>query len=62
MALPQIAATCVWYTPIGGTTNPSFVVFQAAGLGTVLGGLLTLFWKTRKEGEGGGEDEGEGEK
>jgi len=59
MALPQIAATCVWYTPIGGTANPAFVVFQASGLGMVLGGFLTLFWKYKDEGAAGNDEESE---
>lgn len=49
LSLPQIAATCVWYPPVGGTTNASFVLFQASGLGIVLGGLIVLFWKTPSE-------------
>jgi len=56
MALPQIAATCTWYTPISGSANPAFVVFQAAGLGMVLGGFLVLFWKYPQETDEEGEN------
>jgi hypothetical protein len=56
LVLPQIAATCVWYAPVGNTTLPAFVLMQAAGLGVILGGLLVLLWKSRKEGETGSGD------
>ena len=49
LALPQIAATCSWYTPLGSSTSPTLVLFQAAGLGAVLGGLSVLYWKALKE-------------
>lgn len=44
LSLPQIGSTCVWYL-IGTNSNPTFVLFQAAGLGGIIGGLLVLFWK-----------------
>jgi hypothetical protein len=49
LALPQIAATCSWYTPLGSSTSPTLVLFQAAGLGAILGGLGVLYWKSLKE-------------
>ena len=57
IALPQIGSTCVWYL-ISPNSNPTFVLFQVAGLGTVMGGLLVLLWKTPKE---GAEDEDDDE-
>ena len=62
LALPQIAATCVWYAPVGNTTLPAFVLFQATGLGVILGGLLVLLWKSRKEGSSESEDDSDSEK
>ena len=56
LALPQIGATCTWYPPVGNTTLPTLVLFQATGLGVILGGLLVLLWKSRK-----GTDSGSGE-
>ncbi len=47
LTLPQFGATCVWYL-INPNTSPPFVLFQSAGLGAVMGGLLVLFWKTPK--------------
>ncbi|QQR83165.1 hypothetical protein IPJ72_05160 [Candidatus Peregrinibacteria bacterium] len=44
LSLPQIGASCVWYL-ISTNSSPTFVLFQAAGLGAVIGGLLVLFWK-----------------
>ena len=67
LSLPQIGSTCVWYPPLGGTTNPALALFQAAGLGAILGGLLVLYWKTAKKPsesemeEGGLEEGGESE-
>jgi hypothetical protein len=55
LALPQIAATCSWITPLGSSTSPTLVLFQAAGLGAILGGLGVLYWKSLKEPE---DDEG----
>jgi uncharacterized integral membrane protein len=57
LSLPQIGSTCVWYL-INPNSNPAFVLFQAAGLGAIMGGFLVLFWKTPKKAE---EDEDEGE-
>lgn len=56
-AMPQIGSTCVWYL-IPSNSNPTFVLFQATGLGAVLGGLLVLFWKNtdKKKGDEDGED------
>lgn len=48
LALPQIGSTCVWYL-IDANSNPTFVLFQVAGLGAVLGGSLVLFWKAGKK-------------
>lgn len=63
LCLPQIGASCTWYPPLGNTTLPTMALFQAAGLGMILGGLLVLLWRTRKDGEANGEDEtGESEK
>jgi hypothetical protein len=59
LSLPQIGATCTWYAPLGNNTLPTLVLFQAAGLGAVLGGLLVLLWKSRKEGDSGGEEGGD---
>lgn len=59
LALPQIGASCTWYL-INATSNATFVIFQAAGLGTIMGGLLVLFWKMPKENEMDDDDE-EGE-
>jgi hypothetical protein len=59
LSLPQIAAKCIWYDPVPHTLLPTIVLFQAAGLGGVLGGLLVLLWKSRNEGEAGDGDEGE---
>ena len=60
LALPQIGSICSWYPPISTTANPAFAIFQGAGLGAVLGGLLVLYWKApRKPSEGGMEDGGE---
>jgi hypothetical protein len=59
LSLPQIGASCTWYAPLGNNTPATLVLFQAAGLGTILGGLLVLLWKSRKEGEAGGEEGGE---
>ena len=59
LSLPQIAATCVWYAPIGSTTLPALVLIQASGLGMILGGFLVLLWKSRKEGDAGSEEGGE---
>ena len=55
LALPQIGASCTWYL-IAATSNATFVLFQAAALGTVMGGLLVLFWKMPKESEADDED------
>lgn len=49
LALPQIAATCSWYKPFSSSTSPTLALFQAAGLGAVLGGLSVLYWKSLKE-------------
>jgi len=49
MALPQVAATCSWYKPFSTSTNPTVALFQAAGLGAILGGLCVLYWKASKE-------------
>jgi hypothetical protein len=49
LALPQIAATCSWYAPLGASSSPTLVLFQAAGLGAVFGGLAMLYWKALKE-------------
>lgn len=62
LSLPQIGATCTWYAPLGNNTLPTLVLFQAAGLGAVLGGLLVMLWKSRKEDESGGGEEGSEEK
>lgn len=62
ISLPQIGASCTWYAPLGNTTLPTLVLFQTAGLGMVLGGLLVMLWKSRKEGDSGGSDEGGEEK
>ena len=40
LALPQFGATCVWYL-INPNTMPPLVIFQAAGLGAVVGALIT---------------------
>lgn len=55
LSLPQIGSTCVWYL-INPNSNPTFVLFQIAGLGAVMGGLLVLYWKLGKE-EAAKEDE-----
>ena len=60
LSLPQIGSICDWEL-ISMNTNPTFVLFQAAGLGAVLGGLLVLYWKTPKKPSEGGMGEGEGE-
>ena len=49
LALPQIAATCSWYAPLGSSTSATLVLFQATGLGAILGGLSVLYWKSLKE-------------
>ena len=51
MSLPQIGASCSWYDPVGATTLPAFVLFQAAALGTIMGGFLVLFWKAPRPGK-----------
>lgn len=56
LAMPQIGSVCTWYL-INSNTNPTFVIFQSAGLGAVMGGLLVMFWKTPKK---GAENEEEG--
>ena len=60
LALPQVGATCNWYL-IKTNLNPTFVLFPAAGLGAVLGGLLVLRWKVPKEGSEMEDDEEGGE-
>lgn len=47
LTLPQFGATCVWYL-ISPNSSPPLVLFQAAGLGAIMGGLSVLFWKTPK--------------
>ncbi len=59
LTLPQFGATCVWYL-ISPNSSPPFVLFQAAGLGAVMGGLLALFWKTPKPSSEDDDEEGEG--
>jgi hypothetical protein len=49
LALPQIAATCSWYAPLGASTSATLVLFQATGLGAIFGGLSVLYWKSLKE-------------
>ncbi|MBN2096477.1 hypothetical protein JW752_03720 [Candidatus Peregrinibacteria bacterium] len=49
LTLPQFGATCVWYL-INANSSPPLVLFQAAGLGAIMGGLLVLFWKTPRSG------------
>ena len=49
LSLPQIAATCSWYAPLSSSTSATLVLFQAAGLGAILGGLSMLYWKSLKE-------------
>lgn len=46
LSLPQMAATCTWYTPLKPTTNSLIVLLQASALGAVMGGLLVMLWKT----------------
>lgn len=58
LALPQIGSTCVWYL-INPNSNPTFVLFQVAGLGAVLGASLTLLWKTKKKAQEGDDDDDE---
>lgn len=61
LSLPQFASTCVWYL-INPNSNPAFVLFQTAGLGAILGGLLVLFWKEgKKKGAENDEDDGDDE-
>jgi len=48
VSLPQVGATCVWYL-INPNTPAFLVLFQVAGLGAVVGGLLILFWKAPKK-------------
>jgi len=58
ISLPQMGASCSWRAPLSPTL-PTFVLLQVAGLGAILGGLLTMIWKSRKDegdsegGEGG---------
>ncbi|MBU1017399.1 hypothetical protein KKA33_00020 [Patescibacteria group bacterium] len=59
LTLPQFGATCVWYL-ISPNSSAPLVLFQAAGLGAVMGGLLVLFWKTPKPGSDDGEEDGAG--
>lgn len=44
LGLPQVGTTCAFYL-ISPSSNPALVIFQAAGLGATLGGLLVLYWK-----------------
>ena len=57
LSLPQIGTSCGWYL-IKSTSNPTFVLFQAAGLGGIMGGLLVLFWKEKGESVDDDEDDG----
>ena len=59
LALPQIAATCTWWAPLKKSTVPALVIFQAAGLGMILGGLLVMLWKSWDESAKNSEDEDE---
>ena len=61
LALPQIGTVGMWYPPVSANANPALVLFQAAGLGAIFGGLSVLFWKSKgphtdEEGESGSED------
>lgn len=55
LAMPQIGASCSWYL-INGSSNPTFVLFQSAALGAVMGGLLILYWKAPKPADSEDED------
>jgi len=57
LALPQFGGTCTFYGPLRGTQSCPVALFQTAGLGGIMGGLLVLFWKESKKGEGGDDDE-----
>lgn len=62
LSLPQVGAVCTWYSPISSSTLPMIPLFQAAGLGAVLGGFLVLYWKARKaDTEEDDDDNGDGE-
>lgn len=56
--LPQVGITCNWML-IRSTTNPSLVLFQACGLGAILGGLSVLYWKALTEEKETGTDDKE---
>ena len=57
--LPQFGAMGCQWVLIRPQTMPAVVLFQATGLGIVLGGLMALFWKTPKEDEMGDEEGGD---
>ncbi len=59
LALPQIGGTCTWYFPLATTTNCSFALMQAAGLGAIMGGFLILFWKMPKKSEDDEDEDGD---
>lgn len=48
LSLPQIGSNCDWEL-VSVNTNPALILFQAAGLGAILGGLLISYWKFAKE-------------
>lgn len=56
LSLPQVGTTCAFYL-IPTNSNPALVMFQSAGLGAVMGGLLVLFW--RETGKSLSQEDGE---
>lgn len=58
LALPQIGTTCAFYL-IKTNSNPAFVLFQVAGLGAAMGGLLVMYWKMPRAASGDDEDSSE---
>lgn len=62
LSLPQIGAVCTWYPPLSSNSLPTLVLFQAAGLGMILGGALVFLWKSRKEDQSGVDEESDGDK
>ena len=49
LALPQIGGACQFYKPLNSNTGCATALFQSAGLGAIMGGLLILFWKAPSE-------------
>lgn len=45
LTLPQIGGSCQFYLPLNNSTSCTIALFQASGLGAVMGGFLILFWK-----------------